>query len=74
MFKPDTSEQLHIKTVAAEKEMQFVMDEYDKNLLSLLDNDSRHQMFPSRANYFFCCIRSFHPLTMHLKVKNFAQY
>jgi len=52
MFKPDTSEHLHIKTVAAAKGMQYVMDKYDKNLLSLLNNDSHHQMFPSRADYF----------------------
>ena len=66
VFTHDSVEQIYVKTSAAEKALAFFMKKYD-NWKTKHPNDPKHrEMMFSQANKFFCCLRTFHPLTLHL--------
>ena len=72
VYEPDTVEQIKVKTAAAEEALRFFMSKYDKKYDNGSSNMTHRNMAYSRASYFFCCLRTFHPLTLHLKVKGFV--
>ena len=71
VYMPDNDDQIGAKTVAAEEAFDYVMAQYDK----IYDSDPKYnehqKIFYSMMYHFFACLRTFHPLTMHLKVKDF---
>ena len=74
VLDPDTSDQMSIKTNAAENAINFMMDNYDKKYDDGGNNSQHREMLQSRVNKFFCCLRTYHPLTLHLKVKDFEKF
>ena len=74
VLDPDTHDQMSIKTNAAENAINFIMDSYDKKFDDAENYEKYREMLHSRANKFFCCIRTYHPLTLHLKVKDFDKF
>ena len=71
VFDPDTTDQISVKTKAAESAISFVMENYDKKFANGQSNEMHREVLNSRVTKFFCCLRTYHPLTLHLKVRNF---
>ena len=72
VYKMDTEEQTEVKTKAAVHAYSWVMDKFDEEFSDIECDDVR-AMVESQADYFFCCLRTFHPITMHCKVLDFEQ-
>ena len=72
VFTQDTSEQFNVKTEAAKVALEYVMEKFDANY----KNDHNYQnyriLFYARMYHFFGCLRTFHPLTMHMKTKGYS--
>ena len=73
-FTPDTEEQREVKTAAAQEAVAFVMDEFDKEYDEVPLTETLRGAIYSQADRLFCCLRTFHPLTLHLKCREFKKY
>ena len=74
VYEPDTLKQIEVKTKAAEHALKYVQEKYDSRHATKNANTRHRELFFARANYFFCCLRTFHPLTLHCKCESFAKF
>jgi len=71
VYKPDGVQQREIKSKAAENALTFLMSKYDLDYEKDPNYSTQRPIFYGQMYYFFSCLRSFHPLTMHTKCKDF---
>ena len=70
---PDSAEERGVKNKAAQTALKYVMSLYDHSQKEGKQLPPRDIYF-ARANLFFCCLRTFHPLTLHMKVTGFINH
>ena len=71
VYNMDTEEQQDVKSQAAIHAYHWVLDEFDKDFSQASNRDEVKSMLESQVNYFFCCLRTFLPITTHCKVDDF---
>ena len=71
VFTQDTIEQFNVKTEAAKVALEFVMKKFDENYKNDQNYINYRILFYARMYHFFGCLRTFYPLTMHMKTKDF---
>ena len=69
VYDHDTTDEIRVKTAAAEKAFVYFMEKYDSCQIEHPNPERHREMIHSRANLFFCCLRTYHPLTIHYKCK-----
>ena len=74
VYTMDTDKQWEIKTDAAYHALSFILDKFDEDYACALDSEKYRRALQTQAEHYFCCLRTFHPLTMHTRVVGFEEH
>ena len=74
VWKIDCKEEKAVKKDAAIHALGLLMEKFDDQHRDLPSQDNVRHMVQSQGEHFLCSLRTFHPLTMHLKVKDFTKH
>ena len=73
LWMNDTEGEFECKTTAAKKAIEHMMEKYD-NEYNGIQNDRHHTMVNEQSTAFFKAVRTYYPLTFHLKASKFEKY